>query len=76
MLDYLKRFKNTDTIISLVGFIGLLLNQFGLNVDLQWLNTTINIVCSILVVLGICNNPRTSGLDTRVTTVKSDDNVE
>ena len=47
----------------MVGFIGLLLNQFGLNVDLQWLNTTINIVCSILVVLGICNNPHTDGLD-------------
>jgi len=63
MLNYLERFKNTGTIISLVGFIGLLLNQFGLNVDLQWLNATINIVCSILVILGICNNPHTSGLD-------------
>lgn len=63
MLDYLKRFSNTGTIISLVGFIGLLLNQFGLNIDLQWLNTTINIICSILVVLGICNNPNTTGLD-------------
>lgn len=63
MLNYLKRFKNTGTIIALTSFIGLLLNQFGLNVDLQWLNTTINIVCSILVVLGICNNPNTDGLD-------------
>lgn len=68
MLDYLKRFKNVGTIISLAGFIGLLLNQFGLNVDLQWLNTTINIVCSILVVLGICNNPHTDGLDISVAT--------
>ncbi len=63
MLNYLDRFKNTGTIISLVGFVGLLLNQFGLKVDLVWLNTTINIVCSILVLLGICNNPHTSGLD-------------
>ena len=63
MLNYLERFKNVGTIISFVGFIGLLLNQFGLNVDLQWLNTTINIICSILVVLGICNSPHTSGLD-------------
>ena len=62
MLNYLKRFSNTGTIISLVGFIGLLLNQFGMNVDLQWLNATINIVCSILVILGIYNNPHTSGL--------------
>jgi phi LC3 family holin len=72
MVNYLERFKNTGTIISLVGFIGLLLNQFGVNIDLQWLNATINIVCSILVVLGICNNPHTSGLDLP----KKDDKLE
>lgn len=57
-----------------MGFVGLLLNQFGINVDLQLLNTTINIVCSILVVLGICNNPHTSGLDIPITT-KTDDEI-
>ncbi|MCE5221644.1 MAG: hypothetical protein LLF98_10380 [Clostridium sp.] len=74
MLNYLEKFKNTGTIISLVGFTGLLLNQFGVNVDLQWLNTTINIVCLILVVLGICNNPHTEGLDLPI--AKTDEKAE
>jgi uncharacterized membrane protein len=48
MLEYMKKFKNTGTIISLVGLIGLLLIQLGIQVDIDWLNKTINIVCSIL----------------------------
>lgn len=55
--------KNTGTIISLFGLGGLLLNQFGLGIDLVWLDTTIKLVCSILVLLGICNNPSTKGVD-------------
>lgn len=63
MIEYLSRFKNVGTILSVVGLIGLLLLQFGINIDLDWLNTTTKIVCSLLVVLGICNNPNTEGLD-------------
>ena len=63
MSNYTKRFKNTGTIMSLVGLIGLLLLQFGVKIDLDWLNTTANIVCSILVILGVCNDPTTSGID-------------
>ncbi len=63
MSKYLKRFKNTGTIMSLVGLIGLLLLQFGIRIDLDWLKTTANIVCSILVILGVCNNPETKGID-------------
>ena len=63
MKDYLKKFSNTGTIISIVGLIGLLLIQFGIAVDMEWLKNTTNIVCSILVILGICNNPHTEGLD-------------
>lgn len=74
MLDYMKKFKNTGTILSLVGLIGLLLNQLAICIDLDWLNKTINIVCSILVVLGICNNPNTTGLDLPRTSTKEDDN--
>lgn len=62
-MEYLKRFKNTGTIMSLVGLVGLLLLQFGVNIDIDWLNTTANLVCSILVVLGVCNNPTTKGID-------------
>ena len=63
MKKYLERFKNTGTIMALVGACGLLLNQFGLKIDLEWLNNTFNIICSILVLLGICNNPTTGGMD-------------
>jgi uncharacterized membrane protein len=73
MLDYMKKFKNTGTMISLAGLIGLLLIQFGIPVDIDWLNKTINIVCSILVVLGICNNPNTTGLDLPIPSTKEDD---
>lgn len=57
------KFKNPGTIVAFVGLLGLLANQFGLNVDLEWLNTTINIVCTLLVILGICNNPESEGID-------------
>lgn len=71
MKEYLKKFSNTGTILSLVGLIGLLLIQFGVAVDMEWLKNTANIVCSILVILGICNNPHTSGLDLPVSTKDS-----
>lgn len=70
MLNYLKRFKNVGTIVSLVGLVGLLLVQFGVNIDLNWLDTTVKIVCSILVLLGICNNPNTNGIDLPVNKVE------
>lgn len=61
--EYLKRFRNPATILALVGAIGLLLNQFGLNIDLEWLGATTKIFCTVLVILGIANNPDSSGLD-------------
>lgn len=63
MKEYLSRFKNVGTVLSLIGLIGLLLLQFGFKVDLVWLDNTGKIICSILVILGICNNPTTSGVD-------------
>lgn len=76
MLNYLEKFKNTGTILSLVGLIGLLLIQFGVAVDMEWLKNTSNIVCSILVILGICNNPHTEGLDLPLSTTKANDKAE
>ena len=58
-----NRFKNPGTVMALVGMIGLLVKQFGVEVDLQWLDTTINLVCSILVIIGVMNNPQTKGID-------------
>lgn len=59
----IKKLTNPGTVIALVGMVGLLLNQLGLEVDLKWLDTTINLVCSICVLLGIMNNPETKGVD-------------
>lgn len=75
MLEYIKRFKNTGTILSLVGLIGLLLNQFGLGVDIDWMNNTTKIICSILVILGICNNPSTNGLDLPKSSTTNDEEI-
>lgn len=63
MQKYFERFKNVGTVISTVSLIGLLLIQFGIKVDLEWLDTTIKIACSLGVVLGIMNNPETPGFD-------------
>lgn len=59
----LKELRNFGTIMALVGMFGLLLNQFGINVDIEWLDKTADIACSILVILGVINNPSTKGLD-------------
>ena len=63
MKQYLERFKNVGTVMSLVGAVGLLLQQFGYNINLEWLNNVATTICSILVILGICNNPNTPGMD-------------
>lgn len=61
--NYLKRFQNVGTILAIVGAIGLILQQFGYKVDMEWLNNTATAICSLLVLLGIANNPQNSGID-------------
>lgn len=61
--NYLKRFQNVGTILAIVGAIGLILQQFGYKVDMEWLNNTATAICSLLVLLGIANNPQSSGID-------------
>ena len=61
--NYMKRFQNVGTILAIVGVIGLILQQFGYKVDMEWLNNTTTAVCSLLVLLGIANNPENSGID-------------
>lgn len=60
---YMKRFQNVGTILAIVGAIGLILQQFGYKVDMEWLNNTATAICSLLVLLGIANNPQNSGID-------------
>ena len=61
--NYMKRFQNVGTILAIVGAIGLILQQFGYTVDMEWLNNTATAICSLLVLLGIANNPQSSGID-------------
>lgn len=69
-MNYFSRFKNVGTIIAMAGLVGMLLTQFGVDIDIEWLDTTIKIICNILIVLGICNNPDSAGLDIPIKKVK------
>lgn len=62
MKDLINRLRNPGTLIGLVGMIGLLLTQFGIEIDLEWLDTTVKIVCGIMTVLGLTNDPTTKGV--------------
>ena len=44
MKEWLQRFRNTGTLIALVGAIGIVLQQFGIKVDMTWLNNTITAI--------------------------------
>lgn len=59
----LERLKNPQVLIALVPLIGMLLIQFGVMVNMEWLEDTLSIACSILILLGILNNPTTPGFD-------------
>ena len=72
VLNYLKRFQNVGTIIALVGAIGLVLKQFGIEVDAKWLNDTTTAICYVLIILGIANNPDTPGVDLPTTKIQND----
>lgn len=62
MKDLINRLRNPGTLIGLVGMIGLLLTQFGVDIDIEWLNTTVKIICGIMTVLGLTNDPTTPGV--------------
>ena len=63
MKQYLERFRNTGTILALVGAIGLVLQQFGIEIDIDWLNSTATAICTVLIILGIANDPTKPGMD-------------
>lgn len=59
----MNRFKNPQVLISLAMLFSMLLIQFGIEINTEWVNDTMYIICSILVILGIVNNPETPGFD-------------
>ena len=60
--DLGKRLSNVGTILALVSAVVFILMQFGITVDSEKVNNVVEAVCSILVLLGVLNNPKTSGL--------------
>ena len=56
----LKRLNNKGTIISLTALIVSLLAQFGLNIDYDRVIGIVQTICSILIILGVLNDPTES----------------
>lgn len=59
----LVRLNNKGTIISLVALLVSLLCQFGLDIDSEKILGIVQTICSILILLGLLNDPteNTSG---------------
>ena len=53
----LKRLNNKGTIVSLAALIVILLCQFVLNIDSEKILTIVQTICSILIILGLLNDP-------------------
>lgn len=51
------RLNNKGTILSLAALIVSLLVQFGLNIDSEKVLGIVQIICSILILLGLLNDP-------------------
>lgn len=62
LFDLGKRVSNVGTLLALVSAVVFILMQFGITVDSEKVNNVVEAVCSILVLLGILNNPKTSGI--------------
>ena len=53
----LKRLNNKGTIVSLAALIVSLLCQFGIKIDSEKILTIVQTICSILIILGLLNDP-------------------
>ena len=54
------RLNNKGTIVSLAALIVSLLCQFGVNIDSEKILTIVQTICSILIILGLLNDPTNS----------------
>ena len=57
MKSIINRLNNRGTIISLVALVVSLLMQFGFNIDSEKVLGIVQTICSILILLGVMNNP-------------------
>ena len=53
----LNRLNNKGTIIALASLVVSLLIQFGLNIDSDKVIGIVQTICSILIILGVLNDP-------------------
>ena len=53
----LERLNNKGTIVSLAALIVSLLCQFGFKIDSEKVLTIVQTICSILIILGLLNDP-------------------
>lgn len=51
------RLNNKGTILSLAALVVSLLCQFGLNIDSEKILVIVQTICSILILLGLLNDP-------------------
>lgn len=63
MKNYLFRLKNPATIIGISGYVLTILTSLGVVIDNDAIMTIVQSICAICVILGIMNNPETSGID-------------
>lgn len=63
VLKYLRKINNVGSILAIASLIIVILTANHINVDGNRIMDTVKSVCSILVILGILNNPTTTGLD-------------
>lgn len=59
----LTRLKNLGTVMAITSLIVGVLVTNGLIVEGETVIKTVQSICSILVLLGIMNNPETEGID-------------
>ena len=63
MKKYLERLENPATIIGITGYALTILSTLGFNIDNDAVLAVVNSLCAICVLLGLLNNPETSGID-------------
>lgn len=63
MKKYLSRLRNPATIIGIFGYILTILTTLGIVIDNEMIMTIVQSICAICVLLGILNNPETTGID-------------
>lgn len=63
MRKYLSRLRNPATIIGILGYVLTILTALGVAIDNEMIMKIVQSICAICVLLGILNNPETTGID-------------